>query len=123
MKVKYSPACRAVVAAVCLDFGSNSIHPTKPQGGKFGALPPFYGGRKGKQDKGALSRAGNTCPQCGQGAGLWVLSLPAILRGSTVTFPASPLFTVAFGAVIEMKGAILDEKRRWENHLLVSSEP
>ncbi|MBQ9721871.1 MAG: hypothetical protein IJV64_14460, partial [Oscillospiraceae bacterium] len=105
MKIEYSPACRAVVAAVCLDFSANrETTPTKSQGGKFGALPPFYGGRKEKQDKGALSRAGNTCPQCGQGAGLRVLSLPSILRGSAVTFPASPLFTAAFGAVIKMKG-------------------
>ena len=98
MKGKHSPACRAVVAAVCLDFSANrETTPTKSQGGKFGALPPFYGGRKEKQDKGALSRAKDICPQCGQGAGLRVLSLPAVSRGSAVTFPASPVFSSTGG--------------------------
>ena len=76
----------------------------------MGRCAPFFGERKEKQDKRALSSVNHICPQCGQGAGLRGLSPSAVLWGDAVIVPASPLFTEAYGAVTERKGEILGEK-------------
>ena len=98
---------RAVVAAVCRVLVATKGGHT-PSGVKeiLGRFRPLFEGRKRKQDKRALSSAEHICPQCGQGAGLRVLSPAAILRGGAVTFPASPLFSSA-------EGSFNQEKRRY----------
>ena len=102
---------RTVVAAVCAaSVAVRTVEPTTQSSGVSGQFRPLFRGRRAKQDKRALSSVEHICPQCGQGAGLRVLSPAAVSGGNAVTIPTSPLFTGACGAVTERKGEILDEK-------------
>ena len=97
------PLCAASAAV-------STVEPTTQSSSVSGQFRPLFRGRRRKQDKRELSRAEHICPQCGQGAGLRVLSPSAVLWGDAVIVPASPLFTEAYGAVTERKGEILGEK-------------
>ena len=72
--------------------------------------------RKGKTKresriKGALSRVENTCPQCGQGAGLRELSIWQDFAGSAIYIPANALFKRGYSTSQGRKGGNMSKTK------------
>ena len=71
--------------------------PTTVRRGDLAGFGPSFGGQKKKQDKAALSRDGDICPQCGQGAGERVLSYARFLKNRAIPSHRNAVFSSTWG--------------------------